>query len=140
MKIRKVSTKDKKLVDKFSKKEWSVFNKESGYQWDEKEYSFIVLENKKIIGLLKFKIIGRASYLVEFIIHKEFRNKRIGKKLFEKFEKFSKEKNCHVLYLETTEKHKEAIKFYKKMGFKKIATLKKNKFKFDCYFFEKKLK
>ncbi|MBR9701333.1 GNAT family N-acetyltransferase [Candidatus Pacearchaeota archaeon] len=140
MRIIKASTKDKKLSDKFIKKEWDIFNKERGYQWREIEHSFIASENKKILGILRFKIIGGASYLSEFIVNKESRNKSVGKKLFEKFEKFSKEKNCHVIYLETTEKHKEAIKFYKKMGFKKIATLKKNKFKFDCYFFEKILK
>lgn len=140
MKIREAKLTDKKIIDKFIRKEWNIFNKEHGFQWKEKRYSFIALKEKEIVGILLCKIIGGSSYISDFIVKRELRNQKIGEELFNKFEQFSKKKGCHVIYLETTEKHKKAIRFYKKRGFKKIATLKKNKHKLNCYFFEKRLK
>lgn len=139
-KVRKANKKDEKIVERFRSREWYKFNKEQGYSWDQKKYSLIALENKKLIGFAKFKITGGASYLNELIVSKEFRGKGIGNLLIKRFEEFSKNKGCHVVYLETSNKHKTALKFYKKQGYKKVATLKDNKFHFTWYFFEKRLK
>lgn len=140
MKIRETKKEDKKEIDKFEKEEWDKFNRQRGYNWDEKTSSFVAIENKKIIGFVRIKIVGGAAYIDDLIIKENSRGKGIGKKLLIKIEKFSRKKNCHLIYLETTEKHQGAIKFYKKEGFKKVATLKKNKHNFDCYIFEKRLK
>ena len=140
MKIKKITLKDKKDFDKFDKSEWEIFNKENNYKWKDKKISFVALDNKKIIGILRLKINGGATYIEDIIVKKNFRKNGVGFSLIQTAEAVSKENKCHVIYLQTTEKHKSAIKFYKKMKFKKVATLKKNKNNFDCYFFEKRLK
>jgi len=140
MKIKKVNKTIKKVVDRFVNKEWGRFNKEKGYLWKEKKYSFAVFENNKVIGYIEFKINGGAGYLSQLLVLKESRKKGAGKILMDKFEEFLKKYKCHKAYLETSEKHKEALKFYKKLGYKVEAKLKDNKFHFDWYFLTKKLK
>ena len=138
--IKEVRKKDKKAVDKFAESEWKKFNQERGYQFNEKKYLIAAYENKKIMGFASFKINGGASYLSQLLISKKARRKGLGHLLITKFEEISKKKRCHIAYLETSERHKEALKFYKKHGYKIVATLKNNKFHFTWYFLEKKLK
>jgi len=140
MKIQVVNKKNKRGVDLFVKREWKRFDEERGYRWgEEKKYKFVMLENKTPIGFMSFKIRGGAAFLSELIVAKAFRNKGIGSLLIRKFEELAKKKRCHVAYLETSEKHKEAIKFYKKHGYRIIAELKNNKFHLNWYYMSKEL-
>lgn len=138
--IEKVRKKNKKSSDKFAKIEWKKFNKERGYAFREKEYSFIAKEGKKVMGFISFKILGGVAYLSQIIVSKTTRGKGIGKRLIKKFESIARNKKCHLAYLETSERHKEALKFYKKNNYKTIITLKNNKFHFTWYILEKRLK
>jgi len=131
---------DIKEKDIFAKNAWNQFNKENRYEWDEKKYYFVARENGRIVGFASFRINGGATLLSQLIISKKDRNKGIGGLLIKKVENFSKSKKCHVLYLETSEKHKGALKFYKNRGYKIVATLKNNKFHFDWYYLSKELK
>ena len=140
MKISKVNKKNKKKLDLFSEKEWKKFNRERGYEWKKKKFSFIAEDNGKILGFIDFKINGGAAYLSQLIVKNNKRGKGIGHLLIKKFEDFAKKKRCHVAYLETSEKHKEALKFYKKHNYKIAAKLKDNKFHFTWYFLVKRLK
>lgn len=135
--IRQVNEKN---IENFRKREWAKFNKEIGYPYKEKTYSFVAQDNKKIIGLIKLKINGGVAYLSELIISEKYRGRGIGNLLIHKFEDYAKKKECHIIYLETSEKHKEALKFYKKNNYKILSKLKNSKFHLTGYILSKKLK
>ena len=92
------------------------------------------------MGAATIKITGGASYLSTIIIDKNFRSLGVGKMLLDKFEEISKKEGCHVVYLDTSSIHKEAIKFYEKNKYIRVATLPNNKFHFDWYFYQKEIK
>lgn len=141
MKVEIVNKNNKKKADLFAKKEWNIFDRERDYRWEkERKYSFVVYDGDKIIGFSSFKIKGGAAYLSQLLVSKNNRKKGIGELLIKNFENFSKRKKCHIAYLDTSKKHKEAIRFYKKMGYKIVAQLKNNKFHLMWYTLEKKLK
>lgn len=140
MKIKIVNKDNKKEVDLFEKKEWKLFDKGTGHRHKEKKYSFAVYDGNKIIGYSKFKIVGGAAHLSQLLISKKYRRKGIGELLMKNFEDFSKKKKCHIAYLDASERHKEAINFYKKMGYKRVAKLKNNEFHITWYVLEKELK
>lgn len=140
MKIIKVNKGNKKKLDLFAKKEWKIFNKERGYDWKETKFFFIAQDEGKILGFVHFKINGGAAYLSQLIVKNNQRGKGIGHLLIKKFEDLAKKKRCHLAYLETSEKHKEALKFYKKHNYKIVAKLKNNKFHLTWYFLIKRLK
>ncbi len=131
--------KDVRLIDAFATKEWAKFNREKNYKWKETKHTFAAYDNKKIVGFASLKINGGAAYLSQLIVLKESRRKMVGSKLLEKFEQYAKRNNCHVAYLETSEKHAEALRFYKSHGYKIIARLNNNKFHLTWYFMEKPL-
>ncbi len=133
--IRKKSS----VISKFVNKEWNKFNKERDYKYNEKKFELVALNKGVILGYASFKINGGVSYLSQLIVSKDMRSKGIGEKLINKFENISKKHKCHLIYLETSERHKEAIKFYKKHGYKIIARFPDNKFHFTWFFFSKRL-
>ncbi len=140
MRIIKVNNKNKKIADKFKKNEWKKFNKEKNYSWDHKEYSLIAIDNKKVVGFIKFNITGGVAYLEQLIVAKSDRQKGVGQKLLKKFEEIAKNKGCHAAYLDTSEKHNEALNFYMKNNYKISSKLKNYKFHFDWYLLSKRLK
>lgn len=140
IKISEIRNKGKNRLLKWKFKEWTKYGKEAGYSWKDKDYFLAAYDNNKIIGFAQFKIVGGVGYLDELIITRGYRRKGIGLMLLKKFEGIAKNKKCHMVYLATSDKHKTAIPFYKKNGYKKVATLKNNKFHVDWYFFEKRIK
>ena len=141
MQIKSVkNSKDMKAVDAFATKEWATFNREKGYRYKETKHTFAAYDNKKVVGFATLKINGGAAYLSQLIVLKGSRRKKMGSILLQKFEQYAKRNNCHVAYLETSERHVEALKFYKKHGYKIIARLNNNKFHFTWYFMAKPLR
>lgn len=134
-----INNHDKKIADNFAHNEWKRFNKKLAYGWNTKKYTFVILEDKRIVGYSNIKINGGAAYLSQIIVSKEMRGKGMGDLLLKKFEAIAKNKKCHIAYLETSEKHKEALKFYKNHGYKTIAKLKNNKFHLTWYFLGKEI-
>ena len=130
---------NEKKMDTLSRKMWHEFNLKRGYNWNEKTYKFLVRESAKIVGFVSFKINGGTAYLLQLIVSKKSRKKGIGEILLKKVEDFARNKKCHVVYLDTSDRHKEALEFYKKQHYKIVAKLKNNKFHFTWYYLEKKI-
>ena len=93
----------------------------------DRNQELIILEssNKEIIGTLQLTFIQYLTYRgglraqIEAVrIHKKFRGKGFGKKLFKWAIKRSIDKGAHLVQL-TTDKHRpDAIEFYKALGFR----------------------
>jgi len=86
----------------------------------------VVIENEDgaIIGTLQLSFIqyltyqgGIRSQIEAVRIHKDFRGKGIGQKLFEWAINRAKERGAHLLQLTTDKKRPEALNFYEKLGF-----------------------
>src|SRR3989338_6715772 len=122
--ISKITNKNKSIAKKFSKREWKKFDKERNIRYIGKEYEILARENNKVVGYAKYKILGGTAFLSQIITAKESRGRGIGNLLLKKFEKKAKEEKCHLCYLDTSEKHKKALEFYKKNNYSLIATLK----------------
>lgn len=87
----------------------------------------VVLENNegKVIGTLQLTFIqyltykgGKRAQIEAVRVHQDYRNKGIGKHLFEWAINEARTKNAHVLQLTTDKKRPEALKFYEALGFK----------------------
>ncbi len=79
----------------------------------------------QIIGTLQLSFIQYLTYQggiraqIEAVrVHKDFRAKGIGQKLFEWAIQRAREKDAHVVQLTTDKKRPEALRFYEKLGFK----------------------
>jgi ribosomal protein S18 acetylase RimI-like enzyme len=87
---------------------------------------FIAIENEKVVGMVLGKIFRsmyiqgheRTGYISNLYVKKEFRKKRIGKKLTDALIKWFKSKDAVALTLEVYESNKLAKNFYHKLGFK----------------------
>ena len=93
----------------------------------EVNYIFFFLENfnKEIIDTLQLTFIPYLTYRgglraqIEAVrIHKKFRGKGFGKKIFKWAIKRSKDKEAHLVQLTTDKQRPDAIEFYKALGFR----------------------
>ncbi len=93
---------------------------------DENEdyYVLCVLNGDKlagsISGIVCMDLYGdcRPYMVVEnFIVDRDFRRQGMGEKLFRSIEKIARERGCSQIILITDHDRKDAIRFYKKMGF-----------------------
>lgn len=137
--IKKVTSSEKKLMERYVKKEWSQFNKERGYRHEEKKFQIAAYEGKRIVGYASFKITGGVAHLSEIIVSKQMRHQSIGQSLLSEFEKVAKREGAHMLSLETSDRHREAVKFYKKNNYQIRATIPHFKFDFTWFIFTKEI-
>ena len=93
----------------------------------DKNQELIILENfnKEIVGTLQLTFLPYLTYRgglraqIEAVrIHKEFRGKGFGRKIFKWAIKKSKDKGAHLVQLTTDKQRPDAIEFYKALGFK----------------------
>jgi GNAT superfamily N-acetyltransferase len=126
-------------VKAFQKREWRIFGKERGFIYDKKGYTLAAYEGRKLVGFANLDLGGGAAYLQNLLVSKTAREKGIGKLLLEKSEAFAKKKGCHIVYLKTSEKHTEAMRLYKKQGYRMAGKLRNLMFHFTWYFFVKDL-
>ena len=93
----------------------------------DKNQELIILENlnKEIIGTLQLTFIPYLTYRgglraqIEAVrIHKKFRGKGFGKKIFKWAIKRSMDKGSHLVQLTTDKQRPDAIEFYKALGFR----------------------
>ena len=141
MQVRLVTkTADTKTAKSFARKEWIRFNRKIAYGWNTRKYVFAAYEGKEVVGFASLKINGGAAYLSQLIVSKSMRGKGIGDALLSRFEALARSKKCHVVYLETSEEHKEALPFYKKRGYRVLAKLNNNKFHLVWYFLGKDIR
>ena len=79
----------------------------------------------KILGMVSLlysistALGGKVAILEDMIIHKNYRQKGLGKELLGEAIRFSKERNCLRLTLLTDFNNDVAIQFYRQFGFKK---------------------
>ncbi len=82
-------------------------------------------ESNKVIGTLQLSFIQYLTYQggiraqIEAVrVHEDYRGKGLGQYLFECAIAMAKERNTHVIQLTTDKKRPDALKFYKRLGFK----------------------
>ncbi len=94
-----------------------------------KDHLLLVAESDgNIVGYLKAEIEKRSLtklhdkklYIRHIIILKQYRNKGIGTQFIKEAEKFAAAKNIPFITLKTSTKNKEALDFYKNLGFQDI--------------------
>ncbi len=129
----------KEEVENFKKIEWLRSDKEKGIEYIEKTYEMVATDKEKIVGYTKYEIVGGTAFLRQIIVAKNARNRGIGKALLKEYEKRAKKEGCHRCYLETSEKHQEALAFYRKENYIVIAELKNHKFHITWYIFSKEI-
>jgi len=129
MKITLLKNSTKRLTD-FKKREWEIIHpkhygeKLNWSYWDVKKVRIKAEEGGKIVGGLSGHIMAGVFNIDELIIDHEKRGLGIGKALMLKAEKYANKNKVHIIYLETGESWK-AVRFYEKLGFKKVTLLKK---------------
>ena len=93
----------------------------------DKNQELIILENfdKEIIGTLQITFIPYLTYRgglraqIEGVrIHKKFRGKGFGKKIFKWAIKIIIDKGAHLVQLTTDKQRPDAVEFYKALGFR----------------------
>lgn len=108
-------------IKEFGFKEWKDYleNKSfNPYQQDKSKFLIVLNREGKIVATVGgLKVDKMTIKLNSFYIKKEYRNQKIGTKLFNKILKYSKEKNYHHMILCTYDKYEIATKFYQKRGF-----------------------
>jgi len=91
---------------------------------DENYHLLVAKEDDKIIGTVlgivchSIPLMGMPFMVVEDVVVKsEYRQKGVGKKLFEEIDKIALENNCAYSFLVSGERRKEAHLFYPKQGY-----------------------
>jgi GNAT superfamily N-acetyltransferase len=83
--------------------------------WIENKNVLIYEEDNQIGGFLIYEIIGNTLYLRYWFVHPDFRENRVGSKLFNEFETKGKDTNRHLFWV--IRSNENAIKRYKHYGF-----------------------
>lgn len=92
------------------------------------DINLIVIEKEKVIGLLIASIKKTKEneimysypfiYIEAVVIKEEYKNHKIGTKLYEELEKIAKKKKITKIELNVWSFNNNAIEFYKTLGFK----------------------
>jgi GNAT superfamily N-acetyltransferase len=137
MKIKRVQA---KTIKSFLDKEWALYNKKYTKIRYIKKYSyFAAYEGKKIVGVITIETSGGLCYVKDLLVADGYRKKGIGARMWDTAEKFAKAQKCRRIAIKTNEFNVWAIKFYKKHGLKRDATLKDYQFGLKWYFMSKKI-
>ena len=105
-------------------------------------YYWVKYENKNI-GFLAFYPIDDKLYLSKFYLLKEYRGKKISKKMLEFIVNYAKNGKLKSIYLNVNRNNDLAINVYKSLGFVIIREEKNdigNGFFMDDYVFEYEIK
>ncbi|KIA99833.1 GNAT family N-acetyltransferase [Flavobacterium sp. KMS] len=84
-------------------------------RWIKNKNVLIFEDENEIGGFLIYEIIGSTLYLRYWFVHPDFREKKIGSKLFNVFENRGKDTNRHLFWV--IKSNENAIKRYKHYGF-----------------------
>lgn len=85
----------------------------------------VIKGDNRILGMVSLlysistALGGKVAILEDMIVHKDYRQKGLGKELLGEAIRFSKERNCLRLTLLTDFNNDVAIQFYQQFGFKK---------------------
>ncbi len=76
-----------------------------------------VMATIKIVGLLPFMKERKIIFVEDIVVDKQYKNKGIGTKLFNKIQEIGIKLNIREIELNVWALNDEAIDFYRKMGF-----------------------
>ena len=105
-------------------------------------YFWVKYENKNA-GFIGFYPIENKLYLSKFYLEKNYRGKKISRKMLEFIENYCKENNLKSIYLNVNRDNDLAIKVYEHLGFVKIREEKNdigNGYYMDDFVFEYEIK
>ena len=89
-------------------------------------YFFVAKNNlDDIVGFAGIKVILDEADIMNIVVKKDFRNKKIGSLLLEHLISYSKNINLKNITLEVNELNIPAIKLYEKFAFSKLGIRKK---------------
>lgn len=138
MKLEFLKTKNKR-VETFDKKEWAKADKEhygKRLNWQPKKYTLVAKEHGEICGTARFHTQSGVLYVSQIIVAENRRQSGIGGLLMKKIEGVAKKKRAHKIYFHTG-KNWGAAKFYRKLGYRKTAELRRHYGKVDFVIFTK---
>lgn len=73
---------------------------------------------KAVVSVTTWKLFGKkVGYIDDFIVHKRFRGKGIGEKIFQKALEHTEKEKSEVTFLVSRFDRKASHKLYKKLGF-----------------------
>ncbi|OQY40743.1 MAG: GNAT family N-acetyltransferase [Fusobacteriia bacterium 4572_74] len=132
MEFLEIEAKDKKYIKQIIEIEKEAFGLNGGVdEWILKpmiRYGkvFVLVIENNVIGIAEYMrdFDGDEIFLYGFSIKKEYRKCGYGKKLLEESIKVFRENKIKKIGLTVSLENKEAIKLYKKMGFKMEEMLK----------------
>ncbi|WP_133128624.1 GNAT family N-acetyltransferase [Legionella nagasakiensis] len=85
---------------------------------------FVVEDQGKVVGVAQLDYLqyltyqgGRRAQIEGVRVHREYRNKGIGKKLFQFLIEKARQNDCHLVQLTTDITRPDALKFYESLGF-----------------------
>ena len=81
----------------------------------------IYIENKKILGFLKYQMIYERMEIDNIFVNEKHRNKKIGSKMMEELINIAKKEKIINITLEVKKDNQKAINLYKKYGFTQEA-------------------
>lgn len=114
-------------IGEFGYTEWENYFKTKSFEpYENNQGEFLIALNSQgdIIGTCgALKKTDATIKLNSFYILSEYRDKGIGKKLYNKIMEYILEKNYKEIILCTFEKFNIAIEFYKKRGYKLYETI-----------------
>ena len=125
--IREINSKNSKIcfeLDLISIKHWNE------NQWKnelEKDYvtAMGIYFNNSILGVCVFHKIYDEAEILYLSVHPSFKRKGLGKKLIYKIIKVCKNEDINRIFLEVSQKNKQALSFYDYFGFETISVRKK---------------
>jgi ribosomal protein S18 acetylase RimI-like enzyme len=136
--IQSIKEKDK-IVKEFININWKEFDKTTDHTFSRKTEYFIAKESGRITGFVEVEICGGVMEIMELIVDQKRKRQGIGKALIERCERLAREKSCFKIILHTSEDHKEALKFYDKLGYKIECIQKDDRYHKEWYILSKKL-
>ena len=89
---------------------------------DNSRYFFIKKDNE-IIGFVQLQYYSWLFVLKRIYLKKEYRNKSIGYKIFQKIKEIALNENNKVISILVNQNDENMIKTFEKWGFKKLETL-----------------
>ncbi len=82
--------------------------------------AFVAVDNKKVVGVLVFKVEqyweGPVMIIEDLAVKEEFKKLGIGKELMAKVESYAKKNEIRKIHF-STHKKSPAVRFYKKQGY-----------------------
>ena len=119
--------KAKKDIGALEKRLWDAFWKTHGKKRSYQKLKYIIEEKSKDVGYIHLIISGGLMKVEDIIIEEQHRRKNIGNKIMGFIDRLAKKKKCHKIRLETSPDFMpRAFHLYKKYGFKKEASLRKD--------------